>query len=167
MIKRGLDKMPIVPKHTAPDYIISGMKKAGWKEDKILAEKSGISTAEISRIKKGERESLSPSTFIRLVRAFGDSIEYATTAIYPDLDLTLGEYTLPKRNEFGNFMAQFEQKSVNTPEEVAAKTGIPLSRIKLIYFRTGSPEAYELLLIEKAIGKEPGSLFEGYYGRKN
>jgi len=164
MIKRDEDNKPVVPKHKVPEYIHLRMEKLGWSEDKFLAERSGISTAEISRLKKGERDSLSPNTFIRLTSAFGDTIEEATTDIYPDLDLSLAVYNPRKRNEFGGFMIQFE-RSENTPEEVAAKTGIPLSRIKEIYFRTGSPEAYELLLIEKAIGKNSGELFEGFYGK--
>ncbi|HWK57522.1 MAG TPA: hypothetical protein VNQ80_09300 [Parapedobacter sp.] len=166
MLKRDQNNEVIAPKHEAYTYIERKLGQLGWTEQEFLKKKI-ISQSELSKLKNDDREGLTSKKFYKLYTGFSDTAVNAASIIYPDLDLTLGEYTLPKRNEFGNFMAQFEQKSVNTPEEVAAKTGIPLSRIKLIYFRTGSPEAYELLLIEKAIGKEPGSLFEGYYGRKN
>lgn len=165
MIKKGEDGNPIIPQHKISDYIKSRMDKMGWSEDKILADKSKISAAEISRLKNDYRDGLSPITFIKLVKAFGDSIKEATTIIYPDLDLTLGKYVPPKRNVFGSLMTEYEV-SENSPEQVAAKTGIPLKRIKLIYLRTGSPEAYELLLIEKAVGEESGFLFEKYLQKK-
>jgi hypothetical protein len=60
-------------------------------------------------------------------------------------------------------MKQYEE-SVNSIEEIAAKTGIDENRLKDLYFRKAALEAYELLLIEKAIGKKQGELFKEYFG---
>ena len=165
MILQDGDCNPIIPQHRISIYIKSRMQNMGWYEDKILSERSKISTAEISRLKNDDRNSLSPVTFIKLVKTFQDSIEEATKIIYPDLDLTIGKYSPPERNMFGSIMSEFEL-SKNSPEEISVKTGIPLKRIRLIYFKTGSPDTYELLLIEKAIGEKSGVLFEKYLRKK-
>ena len=149
-----------VPKHYAYAYIEQKLKELNISEQ-FLFDKSIISRSEFIKLKNGEREGLTYKKFYKLYKGFDDTAINAATVIYPDLDLTLAKYTPPQRNEFGSLMNQFE-KSENSPEEIAAKTGIPLSRIKQIYFRTGSPEAYELLLIEKAVGKNLGELFEKF-----
>ncbi|MBC9795861.1 hypothetical protein [Sinomicrobium weinanense] len=50
----------------------------------------------------------------------------------------------------------------NTFEDIQAKTGIDKQRLTDIYFNTGAPEPYEFLLIEKAVGKEPGEMMKAY-----
>lgn len=50
----------------------------------------------------------------------------------------------------------------NSFENILAKTGIPEQRLKDIYFNTGAPEPYEALLIEKAVGKNPGEMMKDY-----
>ena len=61
-------------------------------------------------------------------------------------------------------MKQYESSN-NTIEEIAAKTGIQEVRLFELYFRKGGLQAHELLLIEKAIDKKPGELFEELYGK--
>lgn len=53
----------------------------------------------------------------------------------------------------------------NTFEQIQAKTGIEEQRLKDIYFNTGAPEPYEVFLIEKAVGKEPGEMMGEYVER--
>jgi hypothetical protein len=61
-------------------------------------------------------------------------------------------------------MHQFEE-SKNSLEEIASKTGIDDNRLNDLFFRKASIEAFELILIEKAIGKNQGDLFEMLYGK--
>ncbi|MNY50476.1 hypothetical protein D3C86_1859810 [compost metagenome] len=60
-------------------------------------------------------------------------------------------------------MYQFEE-SKNSIEQIALKTGIDENRLKDLYFRKASIEAYELILIEKAVDKKQGEFFELLYG---
>jgi len=151
--------------HSIDKYISERLEELDWP-DKTLADKSGISRSQISKLKKGIVERLSAETFYKIYTAFGDSCSKASNIVYPTLDFKLNKYTAPKRSDFGQFMSQFEE-SKNSPEEVATKTGIDDDRIKEIYFRKGALEAYELLLIEKAVGKNLGELFEGFYAQRN
>lgn len=54
--------------------------------------------------------------------------------------------------------------SVNSIQEISFRIGIDQNKLKDLYFRRGSLEAYELLLIEKAVEKKLGELFEKIYG---
>jgi len=53
----------------------------------------------------------------------------------------------------------------NSLKEILQKIKISENRLKDLYFRIAAPEAHELLLIEKAIGKKQGELFEAIYGK--
>lgn len=162
MLKKDASNNIIKPKHSTYEYIQKMLPQLGWEEKEFLNKKI-ISQSELSKLKRGDREGLTSKKFYRLYNGFQDTASNAAAIIYPDLDLTLNEYIPEARNEFGKFMSRYET-SINSPEEISIKTGIELPRIKLIYLKTGAPEAYELLLIEKAIGKEQGELFEEYYG---
>lgn len=162
MLKKDSTGKIEAPQHHAYRYIEIKLKELNLLE-KFLFDKSVISRSELIKLKNKKREGLTSKKFYKLYRGFGDTAIRAAAIIYPDLDLKLGDYIPAERNDFGKFMTQFE-RTQNSLEEIAAKTGIPLNRLRQIYFRTGSPEAYELLLIEKAVGKKPGELFEKYYG---
>ncbi|NGM65428.1 hypothetical protein [Sphingobacterium sp. SGR-19] len=53
----------------------------------------------------------------------------------------------------------------NTFEVIQAKREICKQRLTDLYFNTSAPEPYEMLLIEKAIGKNPGELMKEYVER--
>lgn len=53
-------------------------------------------------------------------------------------------------------------KLLNSFEEIQGKTGIEKQRLTDVYFNTGAPEPYEFLLIEEAVGKEPGEMMKVY-----
>jgi len=164
MLVKESDGSPIEPVHKMGAYITTRLKDLGWL-DKDLVAGSGISKGHISKLKNKTGEKLTAFAFYSIYKAFGDTCSDAAKQVYPDLNLSLDSYTPKKRNEFGAFMLQFEE-SKNSPEEVAAKTGIDENRIKDIYFRKGAAVAYELLLIEKAVGKELGELFEKFHKDK-
>lgn len=150
-------------RHRVDKYIAERLRLLDWL-DKTLVEKSGISKSQISKLKQGKVSRLTGEIFYRLYSAFGDSCRTAAGEIYPELDLELKTIIEPERNEFGAFMLQFEEVK-NSIQQIAAKTDISENRMRAIYYRKGSPEAFELLLIERAIGKEPGELFENFYGK--
>ncbi|WP_448137583.1 helix-turn-helix domain-containing protein [Sphingobacterium siyangense] len=149
-------------KHSIDNYIKDKLQKLGW-EDKNLVEKTGLSKGQISKLKNGHVERLTAEVFYKIYKAFGDSCEKATKVVYPDLNLKLDKYVPKARNEFGQFMSQFETIK-NSTEEIAIKTGIDENRLKDLYYRKAALEAYELLLIEKAVGKKQGELFEKFFG---
>ncbi|MBH1959911.1 MAG: transcriptional regulator [Flavobacteriia bacterium] len=150
--------------HQIDKYIIKRLGDLNW-QDKELVEKSTISKGQISKLKNGSIEKLSAETFYLLVKAFGDEFTTAQTIVYPHLrNNKLKSYKPKDRNTFGLLMRQYETSN-NTIEEIAAKTGIEEVRLFELYFRKGGLQAYELLLIEKAIGKEAGDLFEELYGK--
>src|SRR5690606_2131603 len=148
--------------HSINNYINTRLTELRWL-DKTLSEKSRISKGQISKLKNGNIDRLTAEIFYKLYTAFGDSCSRATKMVYPHLNLRLNKYTPETRNTFGKFIQQFEE-SKNSIEEIAAKTGISETRLRNLYFGKGSPEAFELLLIEKALGLKQGELFERLYG---
>lgn len=148
--------------HKVIDYLNRQLEEKKWTPADLVR-KSMLSQGEISKILSGDRKGLSAKSFYFLYTAFGDSCIKATKIVYPNLTLKLNEYQPKKRNLFGEFMEQFENVE-NTIEELSVKTGISENRLKDLYFRKAALEAFELLLIERAIGKEPGELFEAFFG---
>lgn len=149
-------------KHETKQYILVKLEETKW-ENKQLAERSDISYGHISKLKKGTIEKLYAPKLYRLVMAFEDSFENASKIIYPSLKLKTFKYK--PRNEFGTLMMEYETV-VNSLEQIASKTSIEETRLTEIYYRNGAPEAWELLLIEMAIGEQPGVLFEKMYGEE-
>jgi len=151
-------------KHQIDKYILKRLDELDW-QDKELAEKSTISKGQISKLKNGSIEKLSAETFYLVVEAFGDKFLSAISLIYPRLkDHKLKKYQPKDRNVFGVLMSKYET-TVNSIDEISAKTGIPEVRLHELYFRKGGLQAHELILIEKAIDKEAGELFEELYGK--
>lgn len=149
-------------KNNVDKYINKRLDELKWL-DKTLVDKSRISKGQISKLKKGLIERLTAEVFYQIYSSFGDTCSKAAKSVYPQLDLRLKKYKPKERNSFGRYMKQYEE-SVNSIEEIAAKTGIDENRLKDLYFRKAALEAYELLLIEKAIGKKQGELFKEYFG---
>lgn len=137
--------------------------KAKKLEAKDLASISGLSNSDISKYRSGTVAKLKAEIFYKIYKAFGDSCSKATKVVYPDLNLKLDKYVPKARNEFGHFMSQFETIK-NSTEQIAIKTGIDENRLKDLYYRKAALEAYELLLIEKAVEKKQGELFEKFFG---
>lgn len=151
----------IEPQHSIANYINNRLESLNWTVAD-LAVKSTISQGEISKILAGARKGLKADVFYKIYSGFGDSCSKATKLVYPDLDLKLKKYKPKARNTFGAFMERFET-SINSIEEISVKTSIDENRLKDLYFRKGSLEAYEMLLIEKAIGKKAGELFTALF----
>lgn len=149
-------------RHKIDIYLTKRLKEKGWL-DKELAEKSRISQGQISKLKRGKIEKLSAELFYKIYTAFGDSCKSAMKIVYPDLKLKLHPYKPKPRNKFGKFMETLEINR-NSIEEIAVKTGISEYRLKELYYRNAALEAHELLLIEKAVNKNPGEMFEEMFG---
>lgn len=143
--------------HKTADYIITRLRKNNWSASD-LARNSKLSQGEISKILKGTRKGLSAKSFYYLYTAFKDSCTKATKEVYPEFDFKLNKYVPKTRNDFGKLMLKFEE-SKNSLEEISIKTGIEKTRMTELYHGKGALEAFELLLIEKAIGKKQGELF--------
>lgn len=151
--------------HNIDKYITKRIADLNW-QDKSLVEKSGLSKGQISKLKNGSIEKLSAETFYLLVTAFKDSFSTAISFTYPNLkDYKLKKYVQKNRNAFGSIMRELEV-SVNSIEEISAKTGISEVRLSELYYRKGALEAFELILIEKAVGGKLGELFEKLYGKR-
>lgn len=148
--------------HNTDKYIKQKLEETKW-ESKQLAQKSDISPSQITRFKKGTIEKLYASNFYGLVMALEDTFKNASKIIYPNLKLKV--YKPKERNNFGVLMSNYETV-INSLEEIAGKTGIEETRLSEIYYRNGAPEAWELLLIEMAVGEQPGALFEKLYGEE-
>ena len=150
--------------HKIDRYIIKRLADLEW-QDKELVEKSALSKGQVSKLKNGSVEKLSAKTFYLIITAFGDNFSIAIPIVYPILkNINLKIFHPKRRNTFGSLMRKYEI-SENSIEELSAKTGIDEVRLSELYFRQGALEAYELILIEKAIVKKPGELFEQLYGK--
>lgn len=136
--------------------------EGGLKDQNItslqFANRANLSASEVSKIKNGLRHNLAAKTFYSLYSGFGHSCESAVEHIYPNMDLTMKPYVSRLRSNFGKAVELYE-RSKNSIEEISAKTGIDLNRLKELYFEQGAPETQELLLIERAFGLKMGTLF--------
>jgi len=144
------------------NYINEKLQEKKW-EALDLANYTGIAPSDISKYRKGTVKKLKADVFYKLYKAFGDPCYEASKIVYPELTLKPNKFIRQQRTPFGEFMYQFEE-SKNSIEHISLKTGIDENRLKDLYFRKASIEAYELILIEKAIGKNQGELFEMLYG---
>lgn len=143
------------------DYVQSRKTLLGLS-NLALSLKTGVSDGEISRIITKKRKSVSLHSFYNIAVNTGDTIENVRDIVYTHRKLELlNYYELEKRTNFGLFMRD-EFEGENSFEKIQAKTGIEKQRLIDIYFNTGAPEPYEFLLIEKAVGKEPGEMMKGY-----
>lgn len=111
------------------------------------------------------RDGVKSKTFYNIYKAFGNGLSFETFVF--TIYLSLQNYydkkakiltENKKRNPFGLFMLQFEEVE-NTLDIIASKTSIIEVRLKQLYFGQGLVEAFELLLIEKAIEMKKGELF--------
>src|SRR5690606_15226912 len=106
-------------------------KELNW-EDKILAQRAGISPSDLSKLKNGITKKLFAKVFYALYSACNDSIENAIAIVYPNRVFSLNKWRVKPRSEFGEYMALHEQ-IINSIEVIAAKTDIPLQRLKDLY----------------------------------
>ena len=128
-----------------------------------LSDKANMSKGQISKLKNGLTNRLTAKTYYSIIKAFNDTVSNSTKIVYPNQNFEMKSWQPKKRNSFGAYLLQFEI-SKNSVEEIAAKTGINETRINELYFKNGALEAYELILIEKALGLKSGELFEKVYG---
>lgn len=145
------------------EYVRQCHVKSGLSIDGF-GRKCGISKSNISKIMTDQRQGVSAKNFYLIYKGVGHTCAHAMRMVYPDLKLVNIKYTVPERNEFGNLMLQFESGiDANSPNILAQRTGISNQRMTDLYFKNGAAQAYELLLIEHAIGKRSGELFEMLY----
>ncbi|MBF0598380.1 helix-turn-helix domain-containing protein [Faecalibacter rhinopitheci] len=150
--------------HNIDRYIKHNLNKFNWKDNK-LAEKSGLSASQISKLKNGHVSKLSAQTFYSIVIAFDDTLDNAIKMVFDLNTFNLKKYIPRKRNEFGLLLQQFEI-SKNSLEEISQRTGIKEIRLSEAYYRNGALDAHEILLIEKVIGLEAGYLFKLMFEKK-
>lgn len=154
-------------------YLLLRISTLGLTQEKF-ALKVKISKSEITKILNDKRESVSLHSFYRVVVNSGDTIANAQKQIYPHRNFKLKTVRAFKkdnnlRNKFGLYMeTKFETDSLNyvpsknSLEIISQKTGITEKRLKEIYYKSGAPEPYEFLLIEKAVGKNTGEMMKDY-----
>lgn len=145
-------------KHKIDIYIKNKLQELNLKDNQ-LADLSGISPSQISKFKNRQVSKLSAQAFYSIVTAFNDTLENAIKIVYDVNKIKLNQYIQKDRNAFGTLMLQFET-SKNSIQEISKKTGIKETRLNELYYRNGALEAYELILIEKAIGIRTGELFK-------
>ena len=145
-------------KHKIDIYIKNKLQELNLKDNQ-LADLSGISPSQISKFKNRQVSKLSAQAFYSIVTAFNDTLENAIKIVYDVNKIKLNQYIKKDRNAFGTLMLQFEN-SKNSIQEISKKTDIKETRLNELYYRNGALEAYELILIEKAIGIRTGELFK-------
>ncbi|MBL1408679.1 hypothetical protein [Sphingobacterium faecale] len=76
------------------------------------------------------------------------------------------------RTSFGQYMMDhFEDqrlKEISTENDIIDVhliTGIELPRLRNIYFNGGSPQVFEFILIEKAMGMDPGQMIKDFISK--
>lgn len=154
-------------------YVLSRKKHLGLSNE-AFGKTVNISKGEISKILTKKRQGVSLYSFYRVAINSGDTIENARKSVYPHRNFNLKKVKADKkdtnsRNKFGSYMKEkFETDSIeyvpgkNSFKIIQQKTGISEKRLKEIYFKTGAPEPYEFLLIEKVVGKKTGEMMKDY-----
>lgn len=156
---------------------VKSKKTASGLAIKDFANNVNVSKGEISKIINENKKGVSLHSFYNIAVNSGDTIEQVRDFVYPHRSFELKNVPSTKkakksRTNFGQYMKEhFEKENTdaiedeNRFENILAKTGIDEQRLKDIYFNTGAPEPYEFLLIEKAVGKEPGEMMKDYVER--
>ncbi|MHC5202129.1 hypothetical protein [Myroides sp. LJL119] len=133
-----------------------------------LSDLLGVNASSITKILQGKKQGVKASFFYNLYKSFNVNFVSLAEVIYPGIlsDDYPGKIPVMverKRNDFGKFMMKFESTKTKT-RNLSELTGIDVIRLDNLYYSDASLQAYELILIEKAIGKKPGELFELYFG---
>lgn len=145
------------------NYVLSRKLSLGLP-NKEFASLTDMTGGEISKIINKKKKSVSVHSFHKIAILSGDIIENVIKAVYThrNLELKTGE-EIEERSNFGIFMRnEIEVEGENGFDFILKKTGIEKKRLTDIYYNGGSPEPYELILIEKATGKKMGELIEKY-----
>ncbi|MBT2560090.1 hypothetical protein J7E50_02495 [Pedobacter sp. ISL-68] len=124
--------------------------------------KTGISTIELSQLRKGSIKSIGAQKLFLIAKAGGIEIKEMLENVYPQLKLRR-EITKTKITEFDDFKGFFEYIQGDAIQEIADKTGLTPYRLKNIKNNKVNPLAHELYLIELATKTKPGTLFNVLY----
>ncbi|WP_134091333.1 hypothetical protein [Olivibacter sp. XZL3] len=144
--------------------------------DIVIYSKTNIAPSDLSKLKSGRTKRLAAIKLYLISLAVGDSISDTIKAVYPDLDLIPSDeqkryYSdiTKNRTELGKYLANYERVE-NTKEDISTKTGIEVVRLKYLTENTDDHslqkkrnpvlQAFELILIEKALEKERGEIFK-------
>lgn len=144
-------------------YIILKKKELGLSNEK-LAKACKISNGEISKLINMERQSISPKTFYLLYTGVKDNFSNIFNFVYNSYEFSLNKYVPKKRSELGHIIMKHETQQ-NNIEEVSAKTGISLTRLKNLYYTDISFTTEEIILIEMSLKLKGGEIFEELYGK--
>lgn len=121
-----------------------------------------ISNGEISKIIDLQRQNVKARVFYFIYRGLGIPFEEITNYVFQDVNLKLHKPKIKSQTNLGKILLEIDSQA-SLKEFISEKTGISITRLNALYYGTGSPNADELLLIEMAINKEPGELFEKLY----
>ncbi|WHF51885.1 hypothetical protein QGN23_01075 [Chryseobacterium gotjawalense] len=144
-------------------YIVSKKKELGLSNER-LAKECNISNGEISKLITMERKSISPKTFYLIYTGVKDNFSNIFTFVYEGYEFSLNKYVPKKRSELGHIIMKYETQK-NNIEKVSAKTGIPLTRLKNLYYTDISFTTEEIILIEMSLKLKGGEIFEELYGK--
>jgi hypothetical protein len=146
------------------DYVLSRKIILGLSNE-AFAKLTDVSGGDISKIINKKKKSVSLHSFYKISVLSGDTIENVRDTVYTKRSLELvTDYKLEERTNFGTFIRD-EVEGDKTFDNIMCKTGIEKQRLIDLYYNTGAPEPYELLLIEKATGRQPGELMEKYIAK--
>ncbi|QMV68741.1 hypothetical protein HS960_14245 [Sphingobacterium paramultivorum] len=146
------------------NYVLSRKIALGLSNE-AFAKLTDVSGGDISKIINKKKKSVSLYSFYKIAILSGDTIENVRDTVYTKRNLELvTDYKLEERTNFGTFMRD-EVEGDNTFDIIMCKTGIEKQRLIDIYYNTGAPEPFELLLIEKATGRKTGELIEKYIAK--
>jgi transcriptional regulator with XRE-family HTH domain len=146
------------------EYVLARKIQSGLSIDNF-AKMVDMTKGEISKVTNRQRKSVSLYSFYKIAILSGDMIENVRDTVYTKRNLELvTDYKLEERTNFGTFMRD-EVEGDNTFDIIMCKTGIEKQRLIDIYYNTGAPEPFELLLIEKATGRKPGELMGKYIAK--
>lgn len=141
-------------------------KKADLKYNNLqIGKKCNISIGEISKIIDLQRQNIKARVYYCIYTGLGLTIEEITKHVFQEVRLKLNENETKSQTTLGKILHHIDSK-VSLKEVISERTGISITRLNALYHGTGSPNADELLLIEMAVGEQPGALFEKLYGEE-
>lgn len=145
------------------EYVLARKAESGLAIENF-AKMVDMTKGEISKITNQQRKSVSVHSFYKIAVNSGDNIVNVIKAVYThrNLELKTGE-EIEERTNFGIFMRdEVEVQGQNMFDYILNKTGINKKRLTDIYYNGGTPEPFELILIEKATGRKPGELIKKF-----
>lgn len=135
-----------------------------------ICSKTGLSKSDLSKLSSGITSRLTADKFYLINKAIKADLKNMLKEVFPKAKLVLDwkkDIANKKQEKTSTPLGFLLLKEENSRAIISAKTGITIDRLRNLSNKSNSELlAIELYLIEMALSKVPGTIFEEIFGDK-